>query len=263
MGQYMDKVFGQGTQQKTMLNKMIGRAFVTVALPVALSLGHPSLAVAQTAEKFANDPRIQLAPQQVTDNMNTQAPKKFEGTFKAFPTSSLILGSTTPAFLDSTIDQLNKWDNNGEVDLARDTGLRYLGYANETGESFKFIAPQFLTPSYALAYGYCLADGLYKGLHYFYDNGQVMSSGVFKAFGDALIFQCFASVLIPGNIIAFIVETSDEKFKELEATKDNEAVNKWGPTVLGLGSIPFIVHPIDVSVDWVMEHSIRLLYGFF
>jgi len=198
------------------------------------------------------------------ENIAQQPPTQFRTmNMKPFPTSSLILGSTTPAFLDSTIDQLNKWDNNGEVDLARDTGLRYLGYANETGESFKFIAPQFLTPSYALAYGYCLGDGLYKGLHYFYDHDQMMSSGVIKAFGDALVFQCFASVLIPGNIIAFFVETSDEKLKEVESLKDNEAVLKWGPTVIGLGTIPFIVHPIDVSVDFVMEHSIRLLYQFF
>jgi mitochondrial fission process protein 1 len=91
----------------------------------------------------------------------------------------------------------------------------------------------------------------------------MMSSGVIKAFGDALIFQCFASVLIPGNIIAFFVETSDEKLKEVESLKDNEAVLKWGPTFIGLGAIPFIVHPIDVSVDFVMEHSIRLLYQFF
>ena len=83
----------------------------------------------------------------------------------------MLLGTTSTGTFGPVIDQLNAWDNNGEVDLARDTGLRYLGYANETGESFKFIAPQFLTPSYALAYGYCLGDGLYKGLHYYYDNG--------------------------------------------------------------------------------------------
>ena len=58
-------------------------------------------------------------------------------------------------------------------------------------------------------------------------------------------------------------EDDDEKLKEIESLKDNEAVLKWGPTVIGLGTIPFIVHPIDVSVDFIMEHSIRLLYQFF
>ena len=253
----MDRAFGQRSQAPTMLNKMVGRAFATVVLPVALVAGNPSLATAAPAMQA--DPTIQLNEPTMIENVSFKTPEGFK-TFKSFPTSSLVIGSTTPAFLDATIDQLNKWDNNGEVDLARDTGLRYLGYANETGESFKFQFPQFLTPSYALAYGYCLGDGLYKGLHYFYDHDAQMSSGVVKAFADALIFQCFASVLIPGNIIAFFVETSDEKIKELDALKDNEAVVKWGPTAIGLGTIPFIVHPIDVSVDWVMEHSIRLLY---
>lgn len=211
----MDKAFGQGSRNPTMLNRMVGRAFATVVLPVALAVGNPSIAAAAPVQGLAQ-PDFQLNEPAMIENVSFKTPEGIK-TMKSFPTSSLILGSTTPAFLDSTIDQLNKWDNNGEVDLARDTGLRYLGYANETGESFKFIAPQFLTPSYALAYGYCLGDGLYKGLHYFYDHDAQMSSGVVKAFGDALIFQCFASVLIPGNIIAWFVETSDEKIKEMES----------------------------------------------
>lgn len=79
-----------------------------------------------------------------------------------------------------------------------------------------------------------------------------------KAFLDALVFQCFASVLIPGNIIAIFVEKTDEKLKDM--SEMDEKVKKWGPTFFGLAAIPFIVHPIDVSVDWAMDHSIRILY---
>jgi fission process protein 1 len=32
-------------------------------------------------------------------------------------------------------------EDDGEVDLYRDTNVRYLGYANEVGESFRFIFP--------------------------------------------------------------------------------------------------------------------------
>ena len=60
---------------------------------------------------------------------------------KVFPTSALVLGTSTPSVLYNTIDYINSIDNNGELDLARETNLRYLGYANETGESFKFIFP--------------------------------------------------------------------------------------------------------------------------
>jgi len=44
------------------------------------------------------------------------------------------------------------------VDIWRDTPLRYLGYANEIGESFHGIVPKFYYPSYALAIGYVLGD---------------------------------------------------------------------------------------------------------
>jgi fission process protein 1 len=31
----------------------------------------------------------------------------------------------------------------------------------------------------------------------------------------------------------------------------------WAPTFSGLGSIPFIVHPIDDFVDFVMDNTTR------
>lgn len=38
-------------------------------------------------------------------------------------------------------------------------------------------------------------------------------------------------------------------------------VTTWMPTVLGLGSIPLIVHPIDEGVDWFMDLTFRRLTG--
>ena len=58
----MDKAFGQVSQpQFTMLNKMIGRAFASVVLPVALTMGMPSLASAEPGQQFA-DPQLRQAP---------------------------------------------------------------------------------------------------------------------------------------------------------------------------------------------------------
>ena len=48
------------------------------------------------------------------------------------------------------------------TDLFRDTWLRYLGYANEVGESFRYQAPWAVKPSYAIAFGYVLADTVDK-----------------------------------------------------------------------------------------------------
>ena len=44
------------------------------------------------------------------------------------------------------------------VDLWRDTKVRYLGYANEVGEAFRPIAPRLVRPSYAVAFAYVFGD---------------------------------------------------------------------------------------------------------
>ena len=44
------------------------------------------------------------------------------------------------------------------VDIWRDTPVRLLGYANEVGESFRYVYPRGVAPSYVLAFGYVLAD---------------------------------------------------------------------------------------------------------
>ena len=44
------------------------------------------------------------------------------------------------------------------VDIWRDTPVRLLGYANEVGESFRYIFPKMVTPSYGLAFAYTFGD---------------------------------------------------------------------------------------------------------
>ncbi len=44
------------------------------------------------------------------------------------------------------------------VDIWRDTPVRLLGYANEVGESFRYVVPRGVVPSYMLAFGYVFAD---------------------------------------------------------------------------------------------------------
>ena len=236
--QFMDKEFSNNRKkEKSMLNKIIGRAFLMVIPLLCL----PTMA---HAVGFA-------APLPALAVSNS--------------TASMILGNSgggqSFGILQTIMNMVNKLDNHGAVDLARDTGLRYLGYANETGESFKFIFPKLLRPSYTLAYGYCLSDALYKSLHFYFDHGQVFSSGLVKTFADAMIFQCFASVLIPGNIIAFFVENTEKKLHSMK--KVDPRLVKWLPVFVGMITIPFIIHPIDFSVDFIMNHTIRVLYRFF
>ena len=50
------------------------------------------------------------------------------------------------------------------TDIWRDTPIRYLGYANEVGESFKYVIPKFYYPSYAIALAYVVGDVQDKAL---------------------------------------------------------------------------------------------------
>ena len=54
-------------------------------------------------------------------------------------------------------------DKSAKIDIWRDTGLRYLGYANEVGESFRHVVPKLVRPSYGVAFGYVFCDSCDKG----------------------------------------------------------------------------------------------------
>lgn len=71
------------------------------------------------------------------------------------------------------------------------------------------------------------------------------------------IISCtaFASVLIPGGTINLIVRAT--RFGMMRSTVMSMSLKKWAPTVSGLFSIPFIVHPIDNFVDAVMDSTVR------
>ena len=51
-----------------------------------------------------------------------------------------------------------------EVDIYRDTWVRYCGYANEVGESFRYVLPRMVVPSYGVSFGYVFADARDKYL---------------------------------------------------------------------------------------------------
>ncbi|XP_054326290.2 mitochondrial fission process protein 1 isoform X2 [Pongo pygmaeus] len=125
-----------------------------------------------------------------------------------------------------------------ERDLYRDTWVRYLGYANEVGEAFRSLVPAAVVwLSYGVASSYVLADAIDKG----------------KKAGEAL-----ASVAIPGFTINRVCAAS--LYVLGTATRWPLAVRKWTTTVLGLLTIPIIIHPIDRSVDFLLDSSLRKLY---
>lgn len=155
--------------------------------------------------------------------------------------------------------RLDSMDISGEksVDMWRDTPLRYLGYANEVGESFRPIYPKCVVPSYLVAFSYVGCDTFAKTC-LAYKRGD-SNSEVAKQATDAFLWQTLASVLIPGKIIHGITLGCTKAVRSTAVTKMSLPLNviKYSPTAIGLASIPLIIHPIDHFVDFAMDNSTR------
>ena len=146
-------------------------------------------------------------------------------------------------------------------DIFRHSPVRYLGYANEVGESFRYQFPRFVVPSYMLAFGYCLADAGTSGYdtwHQVKDTSSNPRLDSLASTADVLLWQSLASVAIPGATINMIVRASRWTVARSTARILLPAmVAEWLPTAVGLGSIPVIIHPIDRMVDWFMDSTFR------
>jgi len=150
-------------------------------------------------------------------------------------------------------------DKGGEVDIYRDTPVRFLGYANEVGEAFRaLVHVRWVKLSYVVASGYVLADTQDKASKKLKSGGD--SSEVAISAMDTLLWQAFASVIVPGFFINRLCAAS---LFGLARTMPGvaESTRKWAVTALGLGSIPFIIHPIDNGVHFVMDNTTRKWIG--
>lgn len=186
--------------------------------------------------------------------------------------------------IQNTNNNTNHSSNNNTAppeNIFRDSSLRYMGYANEVGESFRYHLPRLVRPTYVIAFGYCAADALTSGHNKWNEEeGTLMTSSqqpeaskrmedpnsefpssrqrnTAIATFDTLLWQLFASVLIPGGTINLVVRTANFAMTRTTFHAMPVILKKWFPTMSGLGSIPFIVHPIDSFVDLVMDHTTR------
>ncbi len=139
-----------------------------------------------------------------------------------------------------------------EVDIFRDTPVRLLGYSNEVGEAFRaLVHVNWVRASYGLASAYVLADTNDKA-------GKASGGAKEKAVAafDTLVWQALASVMIPGFTINRVCAFS---LAAMARAVPQVALNtrKWMTTGIGLGIIPFIVHPIDSLVHYGMDNTTR------
>jgi mitochondrial fission process protein 1 len=146
-------------------------------------------------------------------------------------------------------------DKEQDKDIFRDTPVRFLGYANEVGEAFRPIFPKFVTPSYGVAFAYVAADAFDKTLKA--SRRGETSVEVIRTGVDALLWQTLASVFIPGFTINMVTSGALKVFKSEKAKRLPMQVRTWSPTLIGLATVPLIIHPIDEGVDMLFDATIR------
>ena len=151
----------------------------------------------------------------------------------------------------------------GEVDIYRDTALRYCGYANEVGEAFAPLVPAWCVPaSYGVAITYVFADTIDKTRKALngdkYKPETTLKCALIEGF-DALIWQLAASVALPGFTIHQIVAITLALLNAAELSGDPiiDAI----PTAVGLATIPFIVKPLDELAEVGMDVTLRKLWN--
>ncbi|CAM9825517.1 unnamed protein product [Ectocarpus fasciculatus] len=143
-----------------------------------------------------------------------------------------------------------------EVDIFRDTALRYMGYANEVGEAFRPLIPAFaVVASYGVAIAYVSADAVAKGFKCAKESDS--KTCALPASFDVLTFQMLASVVFPGFTINRWVAFVEYLLQASDLESQFPGVGGWLPTAAGLGLIPFIVAPLDNLVEEVLDRTIR------
>ena len=160
---------------------------------------------------------------------------------------------------------------------------RPFAYTSEVGEAFRPVIPKFLVnTAYGISIGYCLVDTAVK-VHKIKEEPQ---KEIIKRTCDLVVWHGFASMFFPAFTIHTIVNKSKktiqhfdehhekyvqklENFKKMYPVFNKSAlvigkrshnflkyiprIKPYIPTAIGLISIPFIIHPIDKSVDFVMN----------
>ncbi|EJK74014.1 hypothetical protein THAOC_04336 [Thalassiosira oceanica] len=148
------------------------------------------------------------------------------------------------------------------VPEAGEANIRCVAYeTNPSQESLKSHA--FFAP--VVAFAYCLSDSAYSGYMALGEENNRPNGERSKetraaiASFDTLLWQSLASVAIPGFTINMIVRAS--KFAVGRTAGLPILISKWLPTTAGLGSIPFIVKPIDSLVDFALDNTTRPYFG--
>lgn len=137
--------------------------------------------------------------------------------------------------------------------------VRPLAYTSEIGESFRPIIPRnIVNGAYGVSILYVAADIYHNSHDQFILTNDKKKTAIVA--GDLTLWHSFASMIFPAVTIHTIVRLTGKGLTLNLFSKLNPKVRQWTPTLIGLSSIPFIIHPLDHITDYLMDLSVRKLY---
>ena len=130
---------------------------------------------------------------------------------------------------------------------------RPMAYASEFGESFRpFVNPLFVNTMYGVSIFYVAAD---VGISCYNIREHGRESQLYTAL-DQTLWHSMASLALPAVTIHQIVHLSQHHAAPRIA-KYAPRLGRFSPILFGLGSIPFIIHPLDHIADFIMNNTLR------
>jgi len=164
-----------------------------------------------------------------------------------------------------------------ELDIFRHTPLRYLGYANEVGEAFRYqISKKVLALAYVVSFGYIIGDTIDKGYksykqkikEYNFKNNKLVENEnqenlknkksssndffniIIKNASLSFSWQVLATEFLPAGCVFIIVKFAKKfKFSLIKSKK----IKYWMPSIIGLLLIPTFPYTIDPTVDKLFD----------
>lgn len=124
--------------------------------------------------------------------------------------------------------------------------IKGAAYTSEVGEAVRSFNPTLTRALYGVTFTYLFAD---IAVHTYHAEGNK-----YIACGDSILWHSMASLAAPSLIVHQTVKHSS---KVINLMKLSKRTSKYAPIVLGLGVIPFVVHPIDHAADWIMDNTYR------
>jgi len=143
--------------------------------------------------------------------------------------------------------------------LRRVVEIRSLAYTSEVAEAVRPIVHKYIVAfGYALSFGYVGVDIMLK-LH---DIKEQSNEVIGYTALDLTLWHSSASIVAPAVTIHTIVN-GITKFQNKFIYTSGKIPSRFGkivPSLIGLMSIPLIIHPIDKLTDVVMDKFIRPFY---